>query len=150
MKLYLVRHGDANTPDQSLSHTGQAETQSVAHLLAGCEIDEIIHSTKARTQQTAEILGQIIAPDVTLIQREGIKPNDTIKSLLEEIYLYDRNVMIVGHLPFLESLLMALLKIEHASPVTICNSCVVCLEGDGSNWTISWVVSPQLAGERQC
>jgi len=151
MKLYLVRHGEVD-PDKSLSKTGREETESVAAYLQKCgiDIDEIIHSVKPRAKQTAEILGELLAPEVTLIEREGLEPMDPIESIIEEIKTFDRNVMLVGHLPFMERLLSVLLfKEERFSPVIFCGSCIVCLEGEGTTWTISWVVSPQLVVLKQ-
>ena len=152
MKLYLVRHGVAVSPDvnplRPLHAVGIAETQKVATYIKGCniEIDEIIHSPKLRAKQTAMILEKTVAPDLTLIEREsGLSPNDDLVSILEEIKLFDRNVMIVGHLPFMDRLLTTLIyKEEKVSPVNFCPSCIVCLEGEGQNWTISWVISPFL------
>jgi len=149
MRVYLVRHGESLSsdidPNQPLSATGREETESVAtHLREyGVEIDEIIHSVKARAKETAEILGRTLAPDVTLIEREGMKPMDPIEPLLEEIQTFDRNVMLVGHLPFMESLLVALENgKEQHPPVNFCGSCVVILEGEGGNWKRVDVISP--------
>lgn len=156
MRLYLVRHGESLPsdvdPNQPLSKTGRQETESVASYLKECgiEIDEIIHSVKPRAKQTAEILGHTLAPEVTLIEREGLKPMEPIEPIIEEIQTFDRNVMLVGHLPFMEKLLTTLLfKEERLSPVTFCGSCIVCLEGERRNWIISWVVSPQLVMTKQ-
>ncbi|MCC5832414.1 MAG: phosphohistidine phosphatase SixA [Chlamydiales bacterium] len=151
MKLYLVRHGDYLSSDidsrQPLSQTGKEETASVARYLEECgvEIDEILHSVKARSKETAEILGKRLAPDVALNEREGLKPLDPVEPIIEEIKLYERDLMIVGHLPFMEKLLTSLLfGDEGPSPVAFTGSCVVCLEGENSSWTISWIVSPAL------
>ncbi len=156
MRLYLVRHGESLSsevdPKEPLSVTGRKETESVAAYLKECgiEIDEIIHSIKPRAKQTAEILGQALAPEVTLIEREGLKPMDLIEPIIEEIQTFDRNVMLVGHLPFMEKLLTTLLfKEERPSPVTFCGSCIVCVEGEGRNWTILWIISPQLLTAKQ-
>jgi phosphohistidine phosphatase len=152
MQLYLVRHGESLPseidPNQPLSPQGIKESEAVAQLLkqASLEIDEIIHSTKIRAKQTAEILGQAIAPELTLIQREGLKPMDPIEPILSEIRSFDRNVMLVGHLPFMEKLLTTLLiGKEGQSPVNLTGSCVICLEKEQENsWRIAWVVSPNL------
>ncbi len=151
MKLYLVRHGESVSsdidPNQPLSKIGREETESVASLLEeyGIEIDEIQHSVKARAKETAKILGAMLAAEVDLVEREGLKPMDPIEPILEEIKSKDHNLMLVGHLPFMEKLLTALLfKEECSSPVAFTGSCVVCLEREGNSWKISWVVSPAL------
>ena len=151
MKLYLVRHGEcvssAIDPDQPLTETGRKETEAVAQWLKpfGLEIDEIRHSVKTRAKETAEILAKTLAPQTQLIQREGLKPMDPIEPVLEEILASDQQLMLVGHLPFMEKLLTFLLfDEERDSPVTLCGSCVVCLEGEGRHWKIAWVVSPSI------
>lgn len=152
MKLYLVRHGESVSsdidPDQPLSETGKSETEVVAKHLKplNIEIDEIIHSVKQRAKQTAEILKKSIAPNLKPTQREGLKPMDPIEPIVEELQSSDRNVMIVGHLPFMEKLLSHLLfKEEKSGIVDFCGSVVVCLEGKDREWRIAWVVSPKLA-----
>lgn len=149
MNLYLVRHGESvspnQNPEQPLSQEGVQQTKHVANLLKSkaVEIDELIHSVKLRAKQTAQILAETVAPELTLIQREGLKPMDLIEPILEEIHLFDRNVMIVGHLPFMENLLKALLK-QEKSPVEFCGSCVVCLTKEKRSWQIAWTATPQM------
>ncbi len=145
MKLYLVRHGEADS--DNLTEQGRKETESVGNFLKKCpiEIDEIIHSVKNRAKQTAEILGKALAPDVMLVEREGLKPMDPIEPILEDVRSFERNVMLVGHLPFMEKLLTTLLfKEECLSPVEFVGSCIACLNNPNGEWTISWVVSPSL------
>ena len=150
MKLYLVRHGLTTSTahaEQTLSETGIQQTQEIGRFLkqSGIEIDEILHSEKWRAKQTAQIIGQVVAPDLSLIQSTGLKPDDPIEPLIHEIATFDRNVMIVSHLPFLEKLLTTLtLGTETLCPIDFCGSCVVCLQGTGHIWQIAWVVSPQL------
>jgi len=149
VRLYLVRHGESLTseldPNQPLSEQGIKETEAVAELLkeASIEIDEIIHSTKLRAKQTAEILCKVLAPELTLTQKEWLKPMDPIEPLLTEIRSFDHNVMLVGHLPFIEKLLLVLLT-QAINPVKLDGSCVICLSGDGKSWQIEWLVSPKL------
>lgn len=155
MKIYLVRHGeylssDMNA-DQSLSEKGRKETADIAHLLKemNFEISEIRHSVKKRAKDTAEILFEAIDSNSKLIQTEGLKPSDPIEPLLEEILAADNNLMVVGHLPYLEKLLTVLLfGEERESPVDLCNSCVICLEGEKRDWKIAWMISPKCFSTR--
>jgi len=151
MKLYLARHGESLPPDvdpdQGLSEKGIGDTEAISRFLkpAHLEIKEIWHSVKKRAQQTAEILSFAITPRPILIQREGLKPMDLIEPLVEVIHSSEHNLMLVGHLPFMEKLLTTLvLKKEQISPVDFCGSCIVCLEGNGSHWQITWILSPKL------
>jgi phosphohistidine phosphatase len=155
VKLYLARHGESfsveSDPLQSLSPQGIIETKTVAQLLKSLEleIDEILHSPKLRARQTAEILGNIIAPELTLIQLEALTPTLPIEPVIEEISAFDRDVLLVGHLPFMEKILTKLLTGQEGfSPVDFCASCIVCLERKQATWKISWVVSPALCDSR--
>lgn len=149
MKLYLVRHGEYGSSDMDsdppLSEKGRKDTATVALRLIdkGIKVDEIRHSVKKRAKETAEIIAHAMGAEGKLFEKEGLKPNDQIEPVLVGILAEDRTVMLVGHLPFMEKLLTYLLfGEEQASPVNICNSCVICLEGEGSQWKIDWVVAP--------
>lgn len=151
MKLYLVRHGESQSPDINpdpvLSEKGIKETETVAHFLElqKLELDAIWHSVKMRAKQTATILHRILASHLPLEQKEGLKPMDPIDPLITEIQASNQNLMIVSHLPFLEKLLSYLLfGEERESLIHLCGSCVVCLEGQGLQWKIAWVMAPNL------
>ena len=150
MNLYLVRHGitlSTANAEQTLSEMGIQQTQKIGRFLkqSGVEIDEILHSEKWRAKQTAQIIGKIVAPDLTLTQSPGLKPDDPIEPVVHEIATFDRNVMLISHLPFLEKLLTTLiLGTDTLCPVDFCGTCVVCLQGTGHIWQIAWVISPQL------
>ena len=150
MKIYLVRHGEylssEMNADQSLSEKGRKETADIALWLKemNLEIGEIRHSVKKRAEETAEIIYNLIGSNSKLIQTDGLKPSDPIEPLLEEILAGDQNLMVVGHLPYLEKLMTVLLfGDERESPVDLCNSCVICLEGEKRHWKIVWMISPK-------
>jgi phosphohistidine phosphatase len=107
MNLFLVRHGEAVSesvdPERPLSEQGIEQVRSVAQKLkkSGVIVAAIYHSSKKRAQQTARIISEIINPQAALVQKEGLLPNDSIKTICEEIKLHSDDIMIVGHLPFL-------------------------------------------------
>jgi phosphohistidine phosphatase len=143
MNLYLVRHGKANTSpngEHILTKIGEEETRAMAHLLKEkeVEIDEILHSPKKRAQQTAQIIGQIVAPDVALIQKSTLNPDEPIEPFFAEIEPLDRNLLIVSHLPFLEKLIASLTN----SIVDFACSSIVCLKETSSSFKVNWILSP--------
>jgi len=90
-------------------------------------------------------MGRILAPGLKIIQKEFLKPNDPIDGIIQEIASYERNLMVVGHLPFLEKLIVYLLFGEEGkSPVAISGSCFVCLENIDGSWKIMGVISPKM------
>ncbi|NGX61453.1 MAG: 2,3-bisphosphoglycerate-dependent phosphoglycerate mutase [Chlamydiae bacterium] len=149
MKFFLVRHGEALpsalNPDPPLSPIGREETAKVGAFLAPFteEIDQVIHSGKKRAKETAEILVEKAGISTKPVEREGLKPNDPVPSFVEDIEFGEQNLLIVGHLPFLEKLVSYLtLQQEEASVVNFAASSLICLEGEGSQWRISWMISP--------
>jgi phosphohistidine phosphatase len=109
MKIYLVRHGEAlpeeKDPKRPLSEKGRAEVSATAEALRneGAKIDEIWHSTKLRAKQTAEIIARVL--DIkNVIEKEGLKPNDPVSPIAEQLRQSGRTILIAGHLPFLSKL----------------------------------------------
>ena len=54
MRIYLIRHGDPDYPNDSLTPTGRAEAQALAEHLAQAGIDEIYASPRGRAKLTAQ------------------------------------------------------------------------------------------------
>lgn len=146
MKLYLMRHGQASSPNldprQGLSLAGTAEIEQLAQRLkhqAVC-FSQVLHSEKDRARQTAEIMTAITSPEVTSRQRKGLKPNDDPRPLLAEIEHWQEDTLVVSHLPFVPTLLGLL--VEGAGFMAMIPGTIVCLNRDEGKWQIEWVESP--------
>ncbi len=152
MALFLVQHGknlkkDVD-PEQSLSEEGEAEVKKIAETAAGynVKIDEIRHSGKKRARQTAEIFASRLASPDAVSEMEGIKALDDPTSAAQSIDT-GRNVMLVGHLPFMERMTSYLTA--GTTEITVMkfqNGGIVCLdklEEDGS-WAIKWTLMPRI------
>ncbi len=151
MKLYLVQHGESKPeqedPQRPLTDRGREEVSRVAVLAAriGVIPSGIYHSGKLRALQTAELLtAQIRAP---LRQVEGLAPNDPIEPwvarLVEETY----DLMMVGHLPFMERLCSALLTgSPEVGVIRFRQGGMVCLEREDRRWRLLWVLWPEMQG----
>lgn len=146
MKLYLMRHGQAASPQvdpqQGLSDAGRAEIEQLAQRLAGqgVHVHQVLHSEKARARQTAEIMAHILAPDITPQQRSGLKPNDDPRLLLAEIEGWQQDTLITSHLPFVPSLLFLLLGVNQN--IALVPGTLVCLRKENSRWEMEWATSP--------
>ena len=155
MKLYLMRHGEAafkeDDPTQGLTHEGKRAIEQLAKKLAQqssrnpnkrkISIERVFHSEKARAQQTAVIMSSIIAPGVTPLHRENLKPNDNPKDLLSDIETWTKDTLITSHLPFIPSLLRLLTtnqQIVRFDPGTI-----ACLSKNNTSWHLEWVAGPE-------
>jgi phosphohistidine phosphatase len=149
MKIYLVRHGESLpseiNPEHPLSPEGFKGVEKITHLLAmrSFPLSRILYSQKLRAKQTAEILGEHIAPDVKLEEHANLNPNDPIEPISTLIEAENEDLMIVGHLPFLNKLVGKLLVgDENRVLVNFQGGTTVCLEGVNGNWIIRWVVGP--------
>ncbi|MCK9196711.1 MAG: phosphohistidine phosphatase SixA [Syntrophales bacterium] len=150
MALYLVRHGECVpkeiNPDCPLSDRGLVEVKRMAELAAmkNIELIKILHSGKKRAEQTAIIFRAILKPLFGLDQSINLNPNDDIFYILGLIEQVD-NIMIVGHLPFLEKLASYLVTGNEEEPIVqVPTSGIVCLDKDveKGNWEIKWVLMP--------
>jgi len=107
------------------------------------ELIKIIHSGKKRAEQAAIILKEYLKPLFGIDQSIGLDPNDDIFYILGLIEKAD-NIMIVGHLPFLEKLTSYLVTgDEDGSVVQFPTAGIVCLDKDAEEkWEIKWTLMP--------
>lgn len=152
MAIFLVQHGKSlpkeKDPDQGLSREGVAETQSMSQLAAdmNIQVERIIHSGKKRALQTAEILMKALEPEAGIMKGSGLAPLDDVASFASTLNSQEQ-VMIVGHLPFLERLVSYLVAGSAESPVIrFQNSAIVSLDVDNESerWVIRWVQFPRF------
>jgi phosphohistidine phosphatase len=152
MALYLIQHGKSlpkdQDPDQGLSEDGAAETERIASLAQGygVSVSQIRHSLKTRARQTAEILARALKPQNDIQEISGIKPMDDVAACAAKIDP-DENVMLVGHLPFMERITSYLItgSIDQAV-IKFQNSGIVCLDKDPETqaWVIKWTLMPNI------
>ena len=151
MKLYLVQHGEASSketdPRRPLTEQGKEDVKRLSEFLkrAGVKVDRVLHSGKLRAAQTAELLANAIAPDVELEESGLINPNDNPKAFDWQSESWDRDTLIVGHLPFMAKLVSHLLIEDENKPITAYQpGSIVCLERENSHWQINWMMRPEL------
>lgn len=151
MKLYLMRHGIAASsdvdPNQGLTAEGKQAIEQLAKRLLEQQaqlpaekkinIAQIFHSEKTRAQQTAEIMASIIAPSITPLCREGLKPNDDPRKVLSDINTWDKDTLVTSHLPFIPSLLNLLTQSQHS--VSFEPGTIACLSKGDDSWHLDWV-----------
>jgi len=149
MRLYLIQHGislpEEKDPEKSLSQEGKEQTQKIAEFLKtkSVKVDAIWHSPKLRAIQTAQIISKsIFCPEIQ--ERNDLNPLDSVEKFPEEIQSLNKDLMIVGHLPFLQKLASLLLSGSETNQfISYKNSGAVCLEYTDT-WKIAWMVTPEL------
>jgi phosphohistidine phosphatase len=152
MALYLIQHGKSlpkdQDPDQGLSEDGATETGRIANLARDCgvSVSQIRHSVKTRARQTAEIFAGALKPQNGTQEISGIKPMDDVAAYAAKVDP-DENVMLVGHLPFMERITSYLItgSIDQAV-IKFQNSGIVCLDKDPETqaWVIKWTLMPNI------
>lgn len=152
MKLYLVRHGEAKPkdvdPERHLSEKGLEQVTQMAAFMscAQVKVDEIWHSSKERARRTAKIIAEAVPPQ-NIVERQGLSPDDPVAQIAEEINQLHENIMIVGHLPFVDLLAARLLGgLDKSRTFNFTPAAVLCLEKWESDWSVTWMLDPGLLG----
>ena len=152
MPLFLVQHGKSlpkeEDPERGLSRQGIEETQAVAEMAAeqNIQISRIIHSGKKRALQTAEILTKVLEPEAGIAKGSGLAPMDDVTTFISTVNA-EGNIMVVGHLPFMERLVSYLVTgSPETQVVKFQNSGIVCLDSgiDPDSFFIRWTLFPRL------
>ena len=150
MALFLVQHGKSlskeKDPDQGLSKEGFAETQKMAALAAEnyIQVMRIIHSGKKRALQTAEIFVKALEPEAGIVKGPGLAPLDDVTKFASTVNS-EENIMVVGHLPFMEKLVSFLVTGSQENRVIkFQNSSIICLDTEDASepWFIRWAQFP--------
>jgi len=153
MRFYLVQHGEAKAetedPERSLTERGIEEVKRISRKVKAIAIHpaKIYHSGKMRAKQTAETLANGLKPfNVPVESVQGLNPNDDIRPWASRIFKENEDLMIVGHLPFLEKLCSFLLAgDENGRLVLFRYGAIVCLEQkEDKRWAVTWVLTPEM------
>jgi len=156
MALFLVQHGISvpkdMDPEKGLSDSGREETNRVAQVAKGYKIpvQKIVHSGKKRAEQTAGIFHKTLALEIPMKKISGIKPMDDPQIFAATIER-EENVMVVGHMPFMERLVSFLITgSKNCRVLKFQNSGIVCLdmevgEDNEADWFIKWTLNPHIS-----
>jgi phosphohistidine phosphatase len=152
MALYLVQHGKSlskeDDPEQGLSPEGISDVSRIATVAKGYGITPtaIRHSGKKRARQTAEIFGSALLPGKEVVQTAGLNPLDDVSMVATQLKAGD-NLMLVGHLPFMERLTSFLITGSVEKLIfKFQNGGIVCLDKnpDSPWWFIKWTLMPRI------
>ncbi len=152
MKLYLIQHGEAKPeaedPERPLTVRGEEEVKKVSFKVGHLNVSpsKVLHSGKLRAKQTAEIMAEgLKSPPRNVEPVHGLNPNDDVKPWAKRIEDDKQDMMIVGHLPFLEKLASYLLCGKSSRLVLFRYGAVVCLEQkEDKGWAIRWILTPEM------
>ena len=152
MALFLVQHGKSLSkdvdPDQGLSKEGITEVERIAAVARkySINVSQINHSIKTRARQTAEIFASALKPPDGIHEKSGLKPLDDVTVIADNLENKD-NIMLIGHLPFMERLTAYLITGSFEKTVfKFQNSGIVYLDKDPDtlSWVIKWSLMPNI------
>ncbi len=151
MALFLVQHGLSlskdEDPDRGLSGKGKEQTALIAGVAKNYSITvkRIVHSGKKRAVQTATVLQESLLPDNSIEEIKGINPKDDVRLFAESISNRD-NLMVVGHMPFMEKLVSYLTTGSETNKIyKFQNSGIICLDQEDGKWFIKWTLNPNIS-----
>ncbi len=151
MRIYLVQHGLALRAEEDaarpLSAQGREDVTRCAGFLSLFEKPrpaQILHSGKLRAAQTAAMFAEVWRID-DVRATDGLLPNDDVTIWAERLRQYEQDIMLVGHLPFMQRLAGLLLCGDAARNVVMFrNGGVLCLECDAQGCRVLWLIHPTL------
>ncbi len=156
MALFLVQHGLSAPkdidPEKGLSDFGREETNRIAQVakMYKIPVQKIVHSGKNRAEQTASVFHEALALETPMEKISGIQPMDDSRSFAATINPKE-NLMVVGHMPFMERLVSFLTTgTENCRVFKFQNSGIVCLdmergEDNEADWFIKWTLNPNIS-----
>ena len=135
-------------PEKGLSGEGKNVVKGIANLAGkhGLTVSAIRHSGKKRARETAEIFAQTLNPGGVVQEIEGLAPLDDVTKLGLNS---KENLMLVGHLPFMEKLTSYLITGSTDRPPVLKfqNGGIVCIDLDRetNSWFIKWTIFPYIS-----
>jgi len=138
VRVCLVHHADAVGPgvdsQRPLSERGRSQADQLADRARerGVRPDVIWHSGKLRSRQTAEPFLRACNPFADFRMVRGLRPDDPIEWMRDELAAETREVLLVGHMPNIADLSRALAPSSAAFPQ---HGLVVFEKKDDSGWT---------------
>jgi phosphohistidine phosphatase len=151
LKLYLVRHGEAKTEREDtskpLNEKGRQDVRHLGRTLKNMNVrvPRIFHSGILRAEETAKLLADSLAGPVEFKKADGLAPMDDISPTLAWVNAEEEDLMIVGHLPFLASLLRFLVKTSDPAELPAFDSGnLVGVERIGDDWQIFRHIGPKM------
>jgi len=149
MKLYLIQHALSKSkeedPERGITDTGRDETEKTAEYFKSMdpEIHVIWQSGKKRAKETADIFAHVLGIDNRILEHSNLSPNDPIDPVTSALEKMHKDVIIVGHLPFLSRLMSYLTTGNNNTQIIrFKNSGIICLEKNGDKWEICWITTP--------
>lgn len=133
-------------PGRPLSSRGENDIKQLAEMLrvSGLTVNKVMHTSKMRAHQTAEILGEALLVSGEVEVTDGINPNDPVQDFSIRAHKFKHDTMVVGHLPFMTKMVSYLVTGNEDSDIVAYKpGSVVCLQqGAEEHWQIQFMLRP--------
>ncbi len=163
MKLYILRHGDAGEAgdprykdtERPLTAKGIQRTKQLAHVLREMEIsmDVIVTSPLKRAQETAEIIARGLRIEKDLRVSDHLTPSGSMEELVHLVNTIrpaPKNIMLVGHEPYLSGFISLLCTGGPGLPIVFKKGALCRLDFQvlscGKCATLDWLLQPRVIG----
>jgi phosphohistidine phosphatase len=139
----LLHHADALSPgidsQRPLSSIGLEQAERVARAIQarGFMPAAIWHSGKLRARQTAEAARRIVSPFAEFRMVRGLSPEDPPSIIRDALLRESRDLLLVGHMPHLPSLLELLTR-DMATTFPLHGAVAVQSNDEGLTWAELW------------
>jgi phosphohistidine phosphatase len=162
MDLYLLRHaiaedvaetGHGADSERRLTPEGTKKMRRIAAGLkeSGVGFDLILSSPYARARQTAEIVAGVFGLKKALEIAPELTPHGNPRKLVDSLtdtYKKRRSVVLVGHEPYLSTLISLLLSGDTSLDIHLKKGGICKLTADelayGRCATLEWLLTPRL------
>jgi phosphohistidine phosphatase len=161
MNLYILRHGlavDPGTPgypkdsERPLIPKGESKLRKIAKAMQelGISLDLIISSPYVRARQTADIVAKAYGARGSLELSEELTPGGSPRQLIESLAHRKpepREVLLVGHEPYLSELISLLISGDTSLSITMKKGGLCRLTADplefGRCASLDWLLTPK-------
>lgn len=141
MRLALVHHADAVgpgvDPQRPLSSIGLEQADNLATRTKAAKFSPAViwHSGKLRARQTGEAFLRICNPFAGFRMVRGLRPDDPPEILRDALQAESTDLLVVGHMPHLASLLQLFVPDAAQFPL---HGIVLLETSDGVLWKEVW------------
>ncbi|MDB6017830.1 MAG: phosphohistidine phosphatase SixA [Pedosphaera sp.] len=165
MDLYILRHAIAEPTraktekadsERRLTPEGEKKMRRIAKAMKSCELafDLILSSPYARAQQTAEIVADVFKLRKSLALSATLAPNGNPRQLIGELHETHRScrsVLLVGHEPYLSSLISLLISGDTTLAIDLKKGGLCSLTASALKYgrcaTLEWLLTPRQLRE---
>jgi phosphohistidine phosphatase len=162
MDMFILRHGDAGkriSPDSSdfdrpLTIEGKREVANIAKSLKdiGVKFNFIITSPLKRAHETASIVAMTFNSENTMENWDELKPEGNSRDLyrkLSQKFKQDSSILIVGHEPYLSSLISEIISENVTSHVVLKKAGlakigITSIHTQSIHGELEWLLTPKL------